>query len=187
MAEKENKELLNTEQLFCEYYVSNGFNGTQAYISVVPDCTYSTARTTAAEWLAKPHIKARVEELKAQTLKRLKIDADFVLKRHLEIDSLDVADLFDDEGNLLSIKEWPHAWRRSVSAIDVQAIKAGDIETVIKKLKMPDKLKNLELIGKYKTIDAYTRDKTGENDDTKPIDIRFTVRPAIGDVKVTNG
>ena len=64
-------------------------------------------------------------------------------------------------GNMKAIRDWPKAWRTSISGLDVQDMISGDTESVIKKIKGPDKLRNLELLGKHVDIKAWD----GENSD----------------------
>lgn len=100
-------------------------------------------------------IKARIDVLKTERSERTKIDADYVLKRLAGIDQMDVKDILEDNGDIKPIVEWPDVWRKTISGIDISAINVGDVETVLKKIKWPDKLKNLELIGKHVEVQAF--------------------------------
>lgn len=125
-----------------------------------------TAAQTASRAMALPHVKAYYEQQLAARSARTGIDADYVLNRLREIDELDVLDILDHEGALKPVRDWPQAWRRSISGVDVSTIVSGEIETVLKKIKWPDKLKNLELIGKHVGVRAFAEqleitDKTG--------------------------
>ena len=74
---------------------------------------------------------------------------------------MDVLDILDDEGGLKPISQWPKVWRTSLSAMDINRIRmAGkdgddDIESTLQKVKWPDKVKNLELIGKHVDVNAF--------------------------------
>lgn len=172
-------------ELFCQHYIVH-FNAHKAYIEAGFKDTIA-ARTAASKLLAKDNIQRRIQFLTQQRIKTVKINADYVLKRLVEIDELDVADLFDDEFNMKPISKWSKAWRTSLSAMDIQKIKSGeDIETVISKIKMPDKVKNLELLGKHIDVKAWDKEKDSDLP-AQPMAVYFTAKPAVGQVKVTNG
>ena len=92
------------------------------------------------------------------------VDANYVLNRLIDIDQMDVLDIFDDAmENLLPLNLWPKAWRQSISSVEVNEIHDfidGDKVNIglLKKIKWPDKVKNLELIGKHTSIKAWDKD-----------------------------
>ena len=106
-------------------------------------------------------MQERIAELMKQRNKRTKISADYVLNRLIEIDQMDVLDILNDDGGLKPISDWPKVWRTSLSAMDINRIRmAGkdgddDIESTLQKVKWPDKVKNLELIGKHVDVQAF--------------------------------
>lgn len=140
------------QQRFVDEYLVD-LNGTQAAIRA--GYSAKTANEQAARLLAKASVKAAIDGAKAMRSERTRIDADHVLARLVEIDQLDVIDILDNAGNLLPIREWPKAWRQTISGVDIQEIMSGDTETVIRKIKWPDKLRNLELIGKHVGVNAF--------------------------------
>ena len=80
----------------------------------------------------------------------------YVLKRHLEIDQLDIIDIINDDHTFKPLIEWPKAWRTSLQGIDLIELGGQEIDAgVVKKIKWPDKIKNLELLGKHIDIQAY--------------------------------
>lgn len=50
-------------KLFCQKYVEYYCNGTKAYMSVYPDCSYESARVCASDLLTNLNIKAYIKEL----------------------------------------------------------------------------------------------------------------------------
>ncbi len=56
-------------------------------------------------------IQKRIAELMEERNKRLRVSADYVLLRPVEIDQMDVIDILDDEGGLKPISQWPKVWR----------------------------------------------------------------------------
>ena len=146
-------ELNQRQEMFCREYIKD-LNGTQAAIRA----GYSprTADRMAYELLKKPEIQAFVLQSKAERVEEVKIDANYVLKRLIEIDEMDVADILDDGGDFLPIRKWPKVWRTTLSGLDIAIINSGDTETILKKIKWPDKVKNLELLGKHIGVGAFT-------------------------------
>jgi len=146
-------ELNQRQEMFCREYIKD-LNGTQAAIRA----GYSprTADRMAYELLKKPEIQAFVLQSKAERVEEVKVDANYVLKRLIEIDEMDVADILDDGGDFLPIKKWPKTWRTTLSGLDIAIINSGDTETILKKIKWPDKVKNLELLGKHIGVGAFT-------------------------------
>lgn len=51
----------NTEDSFVKAYVSNGFNGTQAYLSVRPDVTYESAGVAASRLLRDDRLQEKID------------------------------------------------------------------------------------------------------------------------------
>lgn len=146
-------ELNQRQEMFCREYIKD-LNGTQAAIRA----GYSprTADRMAYELLKKPEIQAFVLQSKAERVEEVKVDANYVLKRLIEIDEMDVADILDDGGDFLPIRKWPKTWRTTLSGLDIAIINSGDTEAIIKKIKWPDKVKNLELLGKHIGVGAFT-------------------------------
>ena len=69
------------------------------------------------------------------------------------------------ESDLKSFKplnEWPKAWRTSISGLDLMTLSNKDenIDAIVKKVKWPDKTKNLELIGKLVDVSAFSENLT---------------------------
>lgn len=114
-----------------------------------------TVHRKAVELFDVPHVAARVDELKLARSERTAIDADYVLKRLVEIDEMDVLDILEESGGVKAISEWPKAWRTLISGLDVSELMSDDAVIVLKKIKWPDKVKNLELIGKHVEVQAF--------------------------------
>lgn len=121
-------------------------NITQQEAGVIAGFSSAMSNGAVSKTLALPHVRAYYDEQLAKRAKRTGIDADYVLKRLADIDQMDIADLYDDEGNILPIREWPKIWRQNVKEID---LKNG-------KIKVQDKLRTLELIGKHVGVRAFT-------------------------------
>jgi len=155
------KKLTPKQQAFVTEYLKD-LNATQAAIRA--GYKKSNARATGAENLTKPDIKAAIDKAMKAREKRVIADADFVLKRLVEYADLDIADIFtEDMDGIRPLQEWPKIWRQAVSHIEVNELfeyMDGKREMVglLKKIKMPDRLKTLELIGRHTTVKAWDKD-----------------------------
>ena len=70
----------------------------------------------------------------------------------------------NDDMTTKPLSEWPEVWRKTVSSIEVieQLVNASDgseRKAIIKKIKLPDKQKNLEMLGRHVDVQAW-RNKT---------------------------
>jgi len=157
------KKLSKRYELFCTEYIKLNLNGSRAAIAA--GYSTKTANATASRLLTKDNIKARVSELISERSKSTQVDARYVLMRLKEIDELDVADILNEDGSMMAIKEWPKAWRISISGLDISEMIIADIRTVVKKIKWPDKLKNLELLGRHVDIKAWDKDPESTSTD----------------------
>lgn len=117
----------------------------------------NTAAAQASRLLTNVNVKAAFDELKAIRNEQLGVDAGYVLQRLLTVDQLDVADILDNSGAVKPVNEWPKEWRQNISSFEVATDGQG---TSVVKLKFPDKVKNLELIGRHIDVAAWTSNQT---------------------------
>ncbi|HGK4602807.1 TPA: terminase small subunit [Yersinia enterocolitica] len=144
-------KLTDKQELFAREYLKD-LNATQAAIRA--GYSEKTARKIGSENLTKPDVAERIAELKGERCEEVGIDAAYVLRRLVEIDQMDVLDILLSNGELKPIKDWPKTWRTTLSGIDVTEM-AGDVPGFLKKIKWPDKVKNLELLGKHVDVQAF--------------------------------
>jgi len=151
--------LTDKQDMFCREYLID-LNATQAAIRA--GYSENTARKIGSENLTKPDVQNRIAELKANRNEQLNIDAAYVLRRLVEIDQMDVLDIVKDDLSLKPVSEWPPTWRRYISGFDVAEMfensgegGARELAGILKKIKWPDKVKNLELLGKHISVMAF--------------------------------
>jgi len=161
---KEQKDMLNAMTPLRRGMALNtllGMKPAEAHKQAGGTCNNEENRhRLASEILTNPSVKAFLESVNEDIADETKVDAAYVLKRLQEMQELDVVDIMAEDGSLKPLSEWPKVWRISISAMDLMemAQSAGDPEksaAVIKKIKWPDKTKNLELIGKHKAVNAF--------------------------------
>lgn len=194
MANKELK-LQPKQELFACNVVLNGGDKLKARA----DAGYSVKMTKASQGIDADklfnhaRISLRIAQLQEKqdiiAENEFKIDSEYVLRRLKEIDDLDVIDILkDDLSGFRLLSEWPKVWRTSISSIDMKRmISKGDIETIIDKIKWPDKVKNLEMIGRHVTVKAWDSDPKEDDEEAQSLNITFTVKDPVGEIKVTKG
>lgn len=133
-----------------EYLVD--LNATQAAIRA--GYSSRSAKQHADAMLSRPHIAAAVAAAQAARSQRTEIDQDYVLARMVEIDQMDVLDIMGDTMELKPVSQWPRVWRQYLSGFDLAEMFEGrgedrDMIGILKKIKWPDKIKNLELLGRH--------------------------------------
>ncbi len=151
-------------------------NATQAAIRA--GYSENAATNIGAENLRKPYIQEYLTSLLNKRSERTLINADYVLNRIAEIDQMDVLDILNDDMSMKPISEWPKSWRTTLSGLDVNEISLdGDVKSIIKKIKWPDKVKNLELMGRHVSVRAFDkRDDDSDNDAPPPVTIVVQVQ-----------
>ncbi|MEE9690344.1 terminase small subunit [Enterobacter sp. HK169] len=152
-------KLTDKQELFAREYLKD-LNATQAAIRA--GYSEKTAKEVGYENLTKPHVLELVAELKAQRVEQTGIDAAYVLRRLTEIDQMDVLDILLANGELKPIKDWPKVWRTTLSGMDVVEMASADGAALLKKIKWPDKVKNLELLGKHVNVQAFKEQVSSE-------------------------
>jgi phage terminase small subunit len=151
------------QELFCQEYLID-LNGTQAAIRA--GYSAKTASQKASGLLTIVKVAQRVAELFEARIEQTQTDANYVLSRLAAIDVMDVADILNDDGSVKPISEWPQCWRQTITSVDVsEPFDGGEDHApagLLKKIKWPDKLRNLELMGKHVSVQAF-KDKADSN------------------------
>lgn len=151
------KPITAMQEAYAQEYTKCPENQTQAAINA--GFSPNTAAVKASVMMRDERIQKRIAELMEERNKRLRVSADYVLLRLVEIDQMDVLDILNDDGTLKPIREWPKIWRTTLSGFDLSStimnMDKTSIETILKKIKWPDKVKNLELIGKHVDVNAF--------------------------------
>ena len=118
------------------------------------------AKDQAYQLMQRPEVVAAIKEAIEARNQRVQVDADYVLNRLTEIDQMDLLDILDDDMSIKPLSKWPKVWRQSLSGFDIAEIFEGvgkerDLVGLMKKIKWPDKVKNLELLGKHVNVNAF--------------------------------
>lgn len=142
--------LTDKQKIFCQEYIKD-LNATQAAIRA--GYSEETARSIASENLSKPDIKAEIDRLKLERSRDTKIDANWLLTRLAAESEADLSDLYDEDGRLLPVKDWPEIWRKGLVAGVKTAVSEDGVAII--DVKVSDRVRRLELIGKHISVQAF--------------------------------
>lgn len=152
-------KLTDKQELFAREYLKD-LNATQAAIRA--GYSEKTAQEQSSRLLSNVMVQERIATLKSERNEDVGIDAAYVLRRLVEIDQMDVLDIVRDDLSLKPVTDWPASWRRYISGFDIAEMfeytgedGGKELAGILKKIKWPDKVKNLELLGKHVTVQAF--------------------------------
>lgn len=122
--------------------VSN-FNATDAYRRAFN--TPQGINIHGHKLLGMPHIQAAIQTAMDARARKLELTPERILLEIMRVAFLDPVDLFDENGNLKKIIDIDPDARRALEGFDFEDTKHG----TRKRIKMIDKLKALELLGRH--------------------------------------
>lgn len=146
----------NKWQEFCRLYVADkSRNATKAY----KDAGYvakndDVAAAAASRLLRSVKVQEYIAELEEAAIKKHEVTAERVVAELAKISFLDPKAFFDDKGCLRPLSELPNELTAAIASLEVvENFDMMDGERVFtgytKKIKFNDKLKGLELLGRY--------------------------------------
>jgi phage terminase small subunit len=136
-------------------------NATLCYMQIHPRAKRTSASAMSCRMLRKVKIKTYLELMAKEAAKEASIDAAWLLKRLAEECTADLADIYHEDGSLKPIHSWPKIWRQGlVAGLDVdQKLLSQDGVKIpdgyITKIKISDRAKRLEMLGKHKSVQAF--------------------------------
>lgn len=140
-------DLTAKQKRFVEEYVID-FNGKQAAIRA--GYSKKTAEVQGSKLLSNPKLATALRKAQAKLAQRAEITADRIIKELATIAFSDIGEAFDDEGCLITPKEMPESIRRALAGVDVVTFAPKDAPVeYTHKLKIADKQRALELLGKH--------------------------------------
>lgn len=137
--------LTKKQKRFIEEYLID-LNATQAAIRAgySPD----TAKAIGSENLTKPDIRAHIDRAMAERSKRTGINADRVIMELAKIALVNAADVINTADATLKDSATPED-TAAIQSVKVKTFPTKEGEGVEREIKMADKLKALELLGKH--------------------------------------
>ncbi len=142
---------------FCREYIKD-LNATQA--AVRAGYSAKTADQAASRMLRIVKVRDYIALLMQERSEATRIDAAWVLREMKAVHNMNAKDILNEAGGFKPILEWPDVWTQYISGMDMTEIFAGQgddraVAGVLKKIKWPDKIKNLEMIGKHVDVQAW--------------------------------
>ena len=117
-AKRDPDALTGFQELFVHEYVNNGGNATAAYRSAhnggVKD---STAAVEACKLLRTPKIRAALEATRQERIRQLAMEGDEAIALLSLRARADIAQLYDEKGELLPIHQIPESVRLAIKSI----------------------------------------------------------------------
>lgn len=166
------------QQRFVAEYLLD-LNQTQAAIRA--GYSEKTAYSVGHENLKKPEVQAAIQEAMKARSERTQIDADWVLKRLARDATADLADLYTENGTLKPVHEWPIAWRTGlVAGIETVQERDGEdaegkpVYATVRKVKLLDRTKLVELIGKHVEVGAF-KEKVEHSGEIKTPELKLVL------------
>lgn len=146
--------MTDKQKLFCDEYLID-LNATRAYKVAYPNCKKDeTAKSAGSRLLTNVNLQKYIAEKMKEREKRTEITQDMVLNELAKIAFLDIRKIYNENGSLKNIHDIDDDTAGAITSIESVEEFAGygqDREQIgyNKKVKMSDKAKALELIGKH--------------------------------------
>ena len=146
-------ELTPKRQRFIEEYLVD-LNATRAYRAAGYAGDDNVCAVEGHRLLSDPKVGAAIAAAKAERSERTRIDAEWLLTRLAAEATADVNDLYLEDGRIKPVKDWPLIWRQGlVAGLEVETI--GEGAGHLTKVKLSDRIKRLELIGRHIDVQAF--------------------------------
>jgi len=146
-------KLTAKQATFIQEYLID-LNATQAAIRA--GYSKKTAKEIGCENLTKPNIQEAIAEAMAERSARTEITADRVLEEIAKIGFSDIRDIFTNTDGLMRINDLPDDIASCVQSVEVVIRPSGEfyadgnkVVEYVHKIRLSDKLRGLELLGKH--------------------------------------
>lgn len=170
------ENLTDLQARFAEEYLVD-LNATKAAIRAgCSNSNHASAGQSGYEFLKNPDVQDYIQFLQAERSRATKIDAQWLLDRLAAEAQADVNDIYDEDGRIRPISEWPMIFRQGLIA-GIEVEEQYDYETSgdgkrgkkriasgrVTKFKLDSRVKRLELIGRHIGVQAFrdTMNHTG--------------------------
>jgi phage terminase small subunit len=145
---------------FVAEYLANGLNATKAAISA--GYSKKTANEQGSRLLANVSVSAVIKSKTGEMMERLEITADMVLQEIGKLAFFDPIHLLNSDGSVKQIHEIDARHRVSIAGFEVCELFEGSGDQkhaygLLKKVKLADKSKNLDMLARY--FKLYKEDK----------------------------
>ncbi len=148
------KPLTPQQERFCHEYIKD-YNGTQAAIRA--HYSPKSARKIASHLWTKVDIRGKINALIKEQFDNIKADVHMVLQGLCSAANIDIRMAYDEDGNLLPIKDIPEPLAKAITEIRTEELFDGQGKDrkhigTAKTIKITDRMRARELIGKYRKM-----------------------------------
>lgn len=173
--------LTEKQEAYCQNYLICG-NQSAAY-RIAFDAEVMNANAVAVEACrlhANPKVSLRIKELQTEAYERNKIAIDEIIQTLAGMVRFDIAELYDDDGTLLPLKQIPLAARQMINQLDVEELSTYvDKEKIVigytKKIRTYSKLDAIEKLMKH--LGGYEKDNTQRPAATIQVNLGSGIKP----------
>lgn len=150
--EEKLKEPTESQKRFCEEYIFD-WNGTRAYMAAYPESSEPAARSSASDLLAKPNIKAYIEDIQKDLEKIAGISRLQVLREHQKLAFSSIAHLHNTWVTRKEFESLTEDQKASIEEISTQLKTTRNSDGTLEeneyvKIKLYSKQKSLDSINK---------------------------------------
>lgn len=154
-------KLTDKQKRFCDEYLSNGMNATQAAISA--GYSPKAAKEQGSRLLTYVNIQDYIASKQIKVASKLHLTQEMVVQELARIGFSSIKNLFKPDGTLKPLNEWDDDISAAVSSIEVEEIRQGrKVIGHTKKVKLWSKAPALTDLSKY--LGLFERD----NDQKRP-------------------
>ena len=165
--------LTEKQKIFADEYLID-LNATRAYKAAYPKVVKDeTAAQAGSRMLRNVKVAEYIRERMREREKRTEITQDRVLQELARLGFFDIRKLFDDSGKPLDITDLDNETAACIAGLEVMDVYEGtgdDRKFVgyVKKYKLSDKIKALELLGRHLGMFKYKMEVLGQIDTSNP-------------------
>jgi phage terminase small subunit len=144
-------------RLFADEFMET-HNATRSYMKAYPLCSYEAARRNASVLLTHPDIRAYITQARKEIAEVFIVQQHDITRGFAELAFTDIADAFDENGNLKRIGDIPKELRSRITGVEVDGNvnEDGSVFTT-KKIKFGGKESALEQLGRH--LGYFEKDK----------------------------
>jgi len=154
-------KLTPRQEKFAHAWCTNGHNALRAAIAA--GYSEKGAGQQGCELLKIPKVKKKIDEIYAEQLNVANCTEEWIIKQIMNVAGFDFDACLDEDGNLLPMHQIPEAHRLALNSIEMKEWDIGGVRVgKTKKVRTSDKIKALELLGKYRKMFTEKHEVTGE-------------------------
>jgi phage terminase small subunit len=132
-----------------EYQID--FNATRA--AIASGFEAASAHVTGARLLRNAKVAAAIADSQARRMQKLDCTVETLVQELMKVAIYDPGKLYDDNGERIPVHRLDPDTRAAVAAVEDETVDGpGRVRTLTQKLKMADKIRAIELLGKYRKM-----------------------------------